>query len=125
MSSDSTELYYAHMEADRNEAERAYFDARPLIDREGLPVTAFRAGFERAYAKLWPLAIIRVDELEGAAQETKSDEGYDANGSPVSDVPAGHYSRDDLSPFHCRNCGWHYDKHNHTDEASLCPSQNR
>jgi hypothetical protein len=40
---DSTELYYAHMEADRNKAEEAYFAARP----------AFRAGFERAYAPLW------------------------------------------------------------------------
>lgn len=70
MSSDSTELYYAHMEADRNEAERAYFDARPLIDREGWPVTAFRAGFERAYAKLWPLAIIQIDEQQRAAPET-------------------------------------------------------
>lgn len=50
---DSTELYYAEMEAARNTSEAAYFDARPLLDREGAPVTAFRAGFERAFQLLW------------------------------------------------------------------------
>lgn len=58
---DTSELYYAHMEADRNEAEKAYFDARPqLVDcsHELVYRQLFRAGFERAYQKLWP-AVIR------------------------------------------------------------------
>lgn len=67
---DSTELYYAHMEADRNEAEDAYFAARPQADTHGNRAV-FRAGFERAYAKLWPLAIIQIDEQQRAAQETE------------------------------------------------------
>lgn len=51
--SDTTEHYYAEMEAARNEAERAYFDARPQLDRKGTLSTVFRAGFERAFAALW------------------------------------------------------------------------
>lgn len=54
---DKSELYYARMEADRAEAEEAYFKARPQAD--GLMNRQlFRAGFERAYQKLWP-AVIR------------------------------------------------------------------
>lgn len=52
MSSDSTEIYYAEMEAARNTACDAYFIARPQadsIDRR----TVFKAGFERAFAMLW------------------------------------------------------------------------
>ncbi len=49
---DSTELYYAEMEAARNTAEAAYFTARPLLN-EGPPVETFRAGFERAFRLLW------------------------------------------------------------------------
>lgn len=62
MSSDSTELYYAHMEADRNEAERAYFNARPGFGE--LERSIFRAGYERAYQKLWPLAGAPPSTLE-------------------------------------------------------------
>lgn len=58
--SDSIEQYYAHMEADRNEALDAYFAARPQLLRTGVLESVFRAGFERAYAKLWPLAIIAL-----------------------------------------------------------------
>ena len=46
------ELYYAEMEADRNEAERAYFAARPHADAM-IPRKFFCAGFERAYRLLW------------------------------------------------------------------------
>ena len=67
--SDATERYYANMEADRNQAEKAYFDARPQMDRI-LYSTVFRAGYERAYSRLWPLAIIEIDERERASQET-------------------------------------------------------
>lgn len=56
------ELYYAHMESDRSEAEDAYFKARPQLMRTPAEQSIFRAGFERAYAKLWPLAIIQIDE---------------------------------------------------------------
>jgi hypothetical protein len=52
MSEDSNELYYAHMEADRNEAEDAYFSARPSLGTDA-DKALFRAGFERAYTKLW------------------------------------------------------------------------
>ena len=49
---DSTELYYAEMEAARNEAERAYFAARPNNDNR-FERKAFRDGFERAFQGLW------------------------------------------------------------------------
>lgn len=49
---DSTELYYAEMEAARNSACDAYFEARPMINtperRE-----MFKNGFERAFKQLW------------------------------------------------------------------------
>jgi len=68
---DSTEQYYAHMESDRNAAEAAYFDARPMIDREGTPVTTFRAGFERAYQLLWNDLQSSRRETDRACQETR------------------------------------------------------
>lgn len=78
--SDQNELYYAHMEADRNEAEKAYFEARPSLGAE-VDRALFRAGFERAYAKLWPLWIIQLNEQQRASQETStapsSDLDYD------------------------------------------------
>jgi hypothetical protein len=40
------------MEAARNEAEQAYFAARPPLDAPICHDT-FRAGFERAFALLW------------------------------------------------------------------------
>lgn len=56
-SPDTTELFYAHMEADRNAAESAYFDARKLLDCDNNRVL-FRAGYERAYRRLWD-AVVR------------------------------------------------------------------
>lgn len=56
----------------------------------------------------------------GFGTETKSNEGHDANGSTV--VPKGRFWRGEINRFYCKNCGGHYDAHNHTDEASLCPS---
>ncbi len=53
---DTSELYYAHMEADRNEAEQAYFAARPWLESPNERLS-FKAGFERAYTKLWPAVI--------------------------------------------------------------------
>jgi hypothetical protein len=50
--SDSTELYYAEMEAARNRAEYEYFDARPHLDTQQLR-DMFCAGFERGFKKLW------------------------------------------------------------------------
>jgi hypothetical protein len=49
------------MEADRNEAEEAYFAARPQLKDSGHELIyrqLFRAGYERAYGKLWP-AVVR------------------------------------------------------------------
>jgi len=40
-------------------------------------------------------------------------------------VPEGHFWRGEINSFYCKNCGGHYDQHNRTDEAVLCPSQNR
>src|SRR5688500_9931444 len=45
--SEATEIYYAEMEAARNSACDAYFEARPQIDRQVSRET-FKAGFERA-----------------------------------------------------------------------------
>lgn len=74
--SDQNELYYAHMEADRNEAEKAYFEARPSLGAE-VDRALFRAGFERAYAKLWPLWIIQLNEQQRASKETRVvDDGF-------------------------------------------------
>lgn len=50
---DSTEAYYAEMEAARNVAEDAYFKARPQLMRSIEQQCLFRAGFERAWANLW------------------------------------------------------------------------
>ena len=52
MSEDSTERYYADMEAARNRAEKAYFDARPGRGLEEQSAV-FRAGFERGFNLLW------------------------------------------------------------------------
>lgn len=56
----NTELYYAHMESDRNDAVGTYFAARPSLNapqvsesQEELHIALFRAGFERAYLLLW------------------------------------------------------------------------
>jgi len=53
MSEGNTELYYAEMEATRNELEDAYFAARPQLMRTITEQCLFRAGFERAWAVLW------------------------------------------------------------------------
>jgi hypothetical protein len=50
---DSTELYYVEMESARNEAEDAYFKARPQLARTTRDQNLFRAGFERAFQRLW------------------------------------------------------------------------
>lgn len=41
----------------------------------------------------------------------------------VPTVPNGHFWRGvpESNRHQCRNCGEHYDKHLHTDEASRCP----
>lgn len=56
-SNDSTELYYAEMEAARHESEAAYFSARSSLQtggpQEELWRALYRAGFERAFHKLW------------------------------------------------------------------------
>ena len=49
---DSTEMYYASMEAMRANAEDKYFDARPSSDTKQARI-AFQAGFERAFKLLW------------------------------------------------------------------------
>lgn len=89
--SDQNELYYAHMEADRNEAEKAYFEARPSLGAE-VDRALFRAGFERAYAKLWPLAIVRIEGQQRAAQKTCAHQHPDRK-------------PDDT---YCRDCGEHF-----------------
>ncbi|HXJ56412.1 MAG TPA: hypothetical protein VNU68_07080 [Verrucomicrobiae bacterium] len=49
---DSTELYYAEMEAARNEVIDAYFEASPKFDYP-FPREAFKAGFERGFKVMW------------------------------------------------------------------------
>lgn len=50
--SDNTELYYAEMEAARNEAEEKYFAARPQLETF-MSRKRFQAGFERAFRLFW------------------------------------------------------------------------
>lgn len=45
-----SEIYYAEMEAARNETEEAYFKARPQADTYANR-SLFRAAFERGYNK--------------------------------------------------------------------------
>jgi hypothetical protein len=51
-SNDSTERYYAEMEAARHESEEAYFNARPSLWNE-CDRALFRSGFEHAFKLLW------------------------------------------------------------------------
>lgn len=51
--SDSIELYYSELETARSESEDAYFKARPQLMRTLDEQTLFRAGFDRAFNKLW------------------------------------------------------------------------
>lgn len=91
-SSDSTEQYYAHMEAARNTAEAAYFDARPLLDREGTPVETFRAGFERAYQLLWNDLQSSRRETDRACQEYRELNAkyvLDMRSTPETKAPRG------------------------------------
>lgn len=53
--SPSSEIYYAEMEAARETAEQAYFEARPQIVSSSSRV-CFRAGFERAFRLMWTRA---------------------------------------------------------------------
>lgn len=73
MSSDSNELYYAEMEAARNSACDAYFEARPQIDRPDRRA-AFNSGFERAFALVW--------HGGRAAQETPAEDICPTTGQP-------------------------------------------
>ncbi len=62
---DSTEMYYAEMEAARNTASEAYFSARPQIIITGREQMLFNAGFERAFKPLW-------DRLQATASPSQS-----------------------------------------------------
>ncbi len=66
---DSTEIYYAEMEAARNEDEDAYFKARPQLLRSHAEQSIFRAGFEKAFKFLWGGREFARRELDRACQE--------------------------------------------------------
>jgi hypothetical protein len=53
MNGENTEIYYAEMEAARNEAEDAYFNARPQLEGTIHARSLFRAGFERGFRMAW------------------------------------------------------------------------
>jgi hypothetical protein len=53
MNGENTEIYYAEMEAARNEAEDAYFNARPQLEGTAHALILFRAGFERGFRMAW------------------------------------------------------------------------
>lgn len=80
--SEQNELYYAEMEAARNSAEDAYFEARPQLARTTVQQALFRAGFERAFVLLWRGAV--------AVKETKLTTNFDmpcqSCGSPRNSV---------------------------------------
>jgi len=61
----SDELYYAEMEATRNQSIDAYFECRPQLLRTIEQETIFKAGFERAFAMMWA----RLQALETSAQK--------------------------------------------------------
>ena len=48
-----SELYYAEMEAARNNAEDDYFSVRPQLSRSDVQQMLFRAGFERGFQFNW------------------------------------------------------------------------
>lgn len=50
---DMSEQYYADMESARADAETAYFGARPSLLDSHERRSLFRAGFERAFRKMW------------------------------------------------------------------------
>lgn len=53
MNGENTEIYYAEMEAARNEAEDAYFNARPQLADTIYARTLFREGFQRGFRMAW------------------------------------------------------------------------
>jgi hypothetical protein len=60
---DTTETYYAEMEAARKEAEESYFEARPQLRLTITEVNLFRAGFERGFKGQWDARHAERDEL--------------------------------------------------------------
>lgn len=70
--SDSTEIYYAEMEAARNESEQAYFEARPQLFATIADRTIFKAGFERGFQKLWNQRNNDWQPIETAPKDGKS-----------------------------------------------------
>jgi soluble cytochrome b562 len=62
-----SELYYAEMEAARNTAVDAYFEARPKLDYP-IPREAFKAGFERGFKNLWD----RQEEIRALADQVSA-----------------------------------------------------
>lgn len=61
------------------------------------------------------------------SEERSSAKAFERSPRRVDTVPPGHFWRGvpESNRHQCRNCGRHYDEHHHTDEASLCQSQNR
>lgn len=77
-------------------------------------ITAFGATYSDQVCRElgWnPNALVCDDLPPRTAQETPA-------------VPPGHFWRGEpeSNRHQCRNCGEHYDKHLHTDEASRCPT---
>lgn len=75
--------------------------------------------------KLKPIDVLRADK-ERATQETSPVQAVCDRAAHLADVPTvpkGHFWRGvpESNRHQCRNCGEHYDKHLHTDEASRCP----
>jgi hypothetical protein len=67
----------------------------------------------------------RMSEQETSPVQAVCDRA--AHLADVPTVPKGHFWRGvpESNRHQCRNCGEHYDKHLHTDEASTCPTANR
>lgn len=83
--SDQSELYYAEMEAARNEAEKTYFDARPTLDTK-IHHLIFRVGFVRGFNLLWDKqqsAADRMSEQKIMCEMENVDESHDLSGGVV------------------------------------------
>jgi hypothetical protein len=87
---------------------------RPRMETVPAPEASIVKAFERSPR--------RVEETQAVC-----DRASHLADVPTPRVPKGHFWRGvpESNRHQCRNCGEHYDKHLHTDEASTCPTANR
>lgn len=115
MTTDSNELYYAEMEAAREDALDAYFEARPQLLGSFAERALFRAGFERGFEPLWRKVQAQAREsqhLAGLAgnlltQQPTLETGDSLIGQERGEriAKAVDAARADAETFQCLGCG--------------------